>query len=67
MASQTSYPERAYPSGEWGRGGQVAPWDRSRGLSAGWTIAGLAGLGLAAWMAWRFYPDLRRYIKMERM
>jgi hypothetical protein len=30
-------------------------------------LAGLVGIGLAAWMAWHFVPDLKRYIKMERM
>jgi hypothetical protein len=30
-------------------------------------LAGLAVLGIGAWMAWHFGPDLLRYIKMERM
>ena len=30
-------------------------------------LAGLAAVGIGAWMIWHFGPDLRRYLKMERM
>jgi hypothetical protein len=30
-------------------------------------LAGLVGIGVAAWMAWHFGPDLARYMKIERM
>jgi hypothetical protein len=37
------------------------------GVSRGWLVAGVAALALG-YLAWRhFGPDLRRYIKMERM
>jgi hypothetical protein len=48
---------------------RVAPAVRpaTGGLSAGWVIGGVAVLALG-YLAWQhFGPDLRRYIKMERM
>lgn len=68
MSGQTPvYPERVYSSGERTRGNQITRRERPGGISPGWMLAGLAGVGLAAWMAWRFSPDLLRYLKMERM
>ena len=39
----------------------------SAGLSRGWLIAGVAVAVLGFLAARHFGPDLRRYIKMERM
>ena len=39
----------------------------SGGRSTGLMLAGLAAVGIGAWMIWHFGPDLRRYLKMERM
>ncbi len=36
-------------------------------IPKGWMLAGLAGIGVAAWMVWHFGPDFVRYMKMERM
>jgi hypothetical protein len=45
-----------------------ARWsEEAGGLSTGWAVAGLAAVALGAWMAYHFGPDLRRYVKMERM
>ena len=39
----------------------------SAGISTGWLIAGLAVAGLGA-LAWYYLgPDLKRYLKIERM
>jgi hypothetical protein len=39
----------------------------SRGISTGWLIAGAVVVGLGA-LAWYYLgPDLKRYLKMERM
>ncbi len=68
MSRPTSeYPERVYSSGEEGKQRHLLGRDRSGGISTGWLLAGLAGVGLAAYMAWHFGPDLARYVKMERM
>lgn len=40
---------------------------RSRHKSQGWTIGGLVLLGLGLLAAYKFGPDLVRYIKIERM
>jgi hypothetical protein len=68
MSGQTPvYSERVYSSRQGNRAGQRARWKRSTGISPGWMLASLAGLGLAAWMTWHFRPDLVPYLKMERM
>jgi hypothetical protein len=64
MTSQ--YPERVYSTSEEEQTLHLPRLGRG-GISAGWLIAGLAAVGIGAWMAWHFGPDLRRYIKMERM
>jgi hypothetical protein len=68
MASRTSeYPERVYSSAEEEK---RRPWREragSEGISTGWLIAGLAVVGVGAWALYHFGPDLRRYLKMERM
>ena len=61
------YPERVYSSNEGRRGSQISQGASPGGISPGWMLAGLAGVGLAAWMVWHFGPDIARYIKMERM
>ena len=62
-----NYPERVYSSEEEGRlrrlAERLAPEKRSTGLM----LAGLVAVGVGAWMIWHFGPDLRRYLKMERM
>lgn len=68
MANRTSeYPERVYSSGEEGRSRHLAERSGSGGISTGWLIAGLAAVGVSAWALYHFGPDLRRYLKMERM
>jgi hypothetical protein len=42
-------------------------WYRPTGGISGWTVAGLAVLGLGALAFMYFAPDLRRYMKIERM
>lgn len=37
------------------------------GVSPGLLVAGLAALGVGAFMAYYFGPDLVRYLKIERM
>lgn len=64
LASQ--YPERIYSSGEEERQRQRME-RRGGGISTGWMLAGLAGIGLATWMVYHFGPDVARYLKMERM
>jgi hypothetical protein len=66
MTSQ--YPERVYSTEEdrGPSGGRMKPM-RSAGRSRGMMLGGLVALGLGAWMLWHFGPDLRRYLKMERM
>lgn len=68
MSRMTSqYPERVFSSSDEGKMQQMARALGGKKRSAGWMLAGLAGVGLVAWMAWHFGPDLQRYIKMERM
>ena len=68
MERQSSqYPERAYPPAEENRGGFPQRQGNRGGDSTGWMLAGMVGLGLAAWMVWHFGPDVARYIKIERM
>ncbi|HWG47161.1 MAG TPA: hypothetical protein VN688_30635 [Gemmataceae bacterium] len=68
MASRPSeYPERIRSSGEEGHWRHLAERVGSGGVSKGWLIAGLAVVGIGAWAAWHFGPDLARYMKMERM
>jgi hypothetical protein len=46
---------------------ELAAEERSRGGGTGWLIAGLVAVGLGA-LAWYYLgPDLRRYLKIERM
>lgn len=67
MSRMTSqYPERVYSTSE----EEQRPLMKRLGgkkLSTGWMIAGLAVLGVGAWMVYHFGPDFRRYMKMERM
>jgi len=68
MSSRPSeYPERTRSSGDEGRWRQLSERVGSGGVSKGWLIAGLAVVGLGAYMAWHFGPDFARYMKMERM
>ncbi len=68
MSRQASeYPERVYSSGEEGKSRHLLGRGGSGGASTGWLLAGLIGVGVGAWMAWHFGPDLVRYLKMERM
>ncbi len=68
MSRMTSeYPERVYSSGEEERRHHLTEGGRSKGMSGGWMLAGLVGIGVAAWMVWHFGPDVVRYVKMERM
>ncbi len=68
MSRMTSqYPERVYSSSEEGRQRSAAEWRRPGKISPGWLLAGLAGIGIAAWMVYHFGPDFVRYVKMERM
>lgn len=63
----SEYPERVYSSDDEGMQRRMREQFGSRGLPKGWILAGLAGVGLAAWMVWHFGPDFVRYMKMERM
>ncbi len=65
MAS--NYPERVYSSEEEGRPRRLAERMRPGGRSTGLMLAGLAAVGIGAWIIWHFGPDLRRYLKIERM
>lgn len=68
MSKQTTeYPERVYSSGDEGKWRHLAERAGAGGLSLGWMIAGLAAVGVGAWAVYHFGPDLRRYLKMERM
>jgi len=68
MASRTSeYPERVYSSGEEEKRRHLTERAGSGGISTGWLIAGLAAAGIGAWALYHFGPDLRRYLKIERM
>ncbi len=63
----TDYPDRgARRAGEGRRGYDVREWDTG-GRFPGWLVAGLALAGLGALAFYYFGPDLRRYLKMERM
>jgi hypothetical protein len=61
------YPERVHSSEEEWRLRRLAERLGSGGRSPGLMLAGLAAVGIGAWMIWHFGPDLRRYLKMERM
>jgi hypothetical protein len=62
-----NYPERVYSSEEEGRLRRLAEQLASEKRSTGLMLAGLVAVGVGAWMIWHFGPDLRRYLKMERM
>ncbi len=38
-----------------------------RKRAAAWTIAGVAALAVAGYLAWSFYPEAARTVKMHRM
>jgi hypothetical protein len=61
------YPERVHSSGEEGKMHALLERSGAGKLSKGWVLGGLVGIGVVAWMAWHFGPDLARYMKMERM
>lgn len=68
MSRMTSqYPERVYSSSEEKGMLHLPKMGGMKKSSRGWMLAGLAGVGIAAWMVWRFGPDFVRYVKMERM
>ena len=56
------------PSQPWrGRAAVTHTKAQGGGFPTGWAIAGLAALGLGA-LAWYYLgPDLKRYLKIERM
>jgi hypothetical protein len=53
-------------AGEGQRGHEIEEWESGRRIP-GWLIAGLVAAGLGAWALYYFGPDLRRYLKIERM
>lgn len=63
----SQYPERVYPSSTEEKSRGLMEKVRSTDKSAIWLIGGLAVLGLGFLAAYKFGPDLVRYIKMERM
>lgn len=62
----SEYPERVYSSSEQEKRLPL-PKLGDLGVSKGWMLAGLAAVGIGAWMVWHFGPDFVRYMKMERM
>jgi hypothetical protein len=62
-----NYPERVHSSEEEWRLSRLAERLASDKRSTGLMLAGLVAVGVGAWMIWHFGPDLRRYLKMERM
>ncbi len=63
----SQYPERVYSTGEEKEMLHLPKRGGMKKLPKGWMFAGLAGIGVAAWMVWHFGPDFIRYMKMERM
>ena len=55
------------PGEPWRGQPAVAGRTTSRGIAPGWLVTGLVVVGLGA-LAWYYLgPDLRRYLKIERM
>jgi hypothetical protein len=63
----SEYPERVYASSVPEKKHRLIEQMRSTGKDRLWLIGGLAAIGLGIWAAYKFGPDLARYIKMERM
>jgi hypothetical protein len=63
----SNYPERVYSSEDERRLRRLAERLDSGSRSTGLLLAGLAVVSVGAWMLWQFGPDLRRYLKIERM
>jgi hypothetical protein len=63
----SEYPERVYASSTEQKKHGLMERMRSTDKSGLWLIGGLAAIGLGFWAAYKFGPDLVRYIKMERM
>jgi hypothetical protein len=40
---------------------------RETGVSAGWVLAGLAAIGIGAFLICAVAPDIRRYMKIRNM
>lgn len=64
---KSEYPERVYSSSEEGKMQHLMEQLQSKSKGRGWMIGGLVVLGLGVWAMYKFGPDFRRYVKMERM
>lgn len=67
MSRISQYPERVYASSTEEKSQGLMEQMRSKTKGRGWMIGGLVVLGLGLFAAYKFGPDLVRYIKMERM
>lgn len=63
----SEYPERVYASSTEETNQGLMERMRSKSPGRGWMIGGLLVLGVGLLAAYKFGPDLVRYIKMERM
>ncbi len=64
---QLTYRQHVAETGYEGSGQRLVRRRRSATGGPGWMIGGLVVLGVGLLAAYKFGPDLVRYIKMERM